>query len=1156
MKGWALAILLLAALVGKGQTEFTIDEVGSSECTGVLTDTGGAGDDYGGNEFYVFVVDLAPGIPIQVSFLEDVCLESPFDQLQIIDGPADSGLNLATVTGVDFVPEAVTAMSGMVTFIFQSDQSVNYCGFNLLWESQAPPPTPPVLVAEESACGDAGLTWAIQPPVPCAAWVADSLVFDGGVGLGAPEVVCEGDSATGFFVPFADGALAANCSWDVTWGLGLADACDSVHVFTVEGAASATTCPVAGEWIDPVETLCEGACDTLWWAPSGCFDVSWVWTQTGGGAVVDTPDAAGVVMCAGAQVFLVVTEAVSGKVSSFSWSVGEEAVVLESALPEALCVGSDPVELVAAPAGGTWTGTVTEQGGAWFLDAEAAAAAGGAAAMTYTTALGCTLDTAVQAVVVDAGGPYATCFGAPEFAVDGTAVGVNAVWSGQIISPTGTIFPNAIGTFEIVLSGQGCSDTATVQIIGVLPPYQIGEVCANADPVLLPVVVEAGTWTGPGLDPTATAFDPSEVPVGLATWNCELTGCSQPAQANILAISAAPDTTACPEGDAVQLEGALPLGGSWTGPGVTPGGLFDPSAGSSVTLTYTAPNGCAATTQIVNAFPTLALDSLATCGSASPTVLEATPPCGEWTASWGGAGLAGGCSAVLDPAAVPLGEHVLTYAIGGCAVEIPVGVWPGEIPLPTIALCNTADPFALAPADLPPGGQWQGAGVDPVTGWFTPSEAAPTGAVSYSAPGGCISSSQYTVEPWQQVQPAAAPDTLCAGLPFVPTWTPATGTTWTWAGAEADSILPDTLQPGLYAVAAAWQGTYCASDTAFTVTVPEPLTLTLALADPLICAGDTAAITAEGAGGAPIDYSWNLTVPLPWVPDSSTWWVAELSDGCGTPVSDSVYVGVLVPAALQLSTPDTACFEGTAEVEAWILPGAPWELTWDTLLTVPDDVTPDTTWWALSAAAGAQVPWTLSWPAEGCAASGVYAVPAHPEVTAEVNWPADCVEWSELPVLLVNEGGGATTEAWWFREPGTGEVLAQTQGPTATWSPDLPGNVLVQLTASIDGNCAASAAHPLCVLAPMQWFLADQFSPNGDGLNEFLGVRSHPLNSFRMRIINRWGELVADLNAPQPGWDGTQRGKPAPSGVYVVHLDMTFTDGTSVTTQRHVALVR
>lgn len=1156
MRGWWLGAMLAAAAVGWGQTEYTIDEVGSSECTGVLTDTGGAGDDYGGDEFFVFVVDLAPGTEIAVSFLGEVCLESPFDQLQIIDGPANSGLNLATVTGVDFVPEPVTAQSGMVTFIFQSDQSVNYCGFNLLWEANVDPPEPPVLAAQPVACGDAGVTWDIVPPVPCAAWVADSLTFAGGVGLGAPEVLCDGDSATGFFVPFAGGELGANCSWEVSWGLGLVDACDSVHVFTVEGAAAALACPVAGAWLDPVEAVCEGACDTLWWAPTGCFDVSWVWTQTGGGTVVDTPDSAGIVVCGAADVFLVATEATSGAVTSFSWSVGEEVVSLESALPESLCAGGAAVPLEAVPAGGTWAGTVEWVDGAWFLDAEAAAEEGGAAEMTYTTELGCSLDTAVQVAVVDAGGPYATCLGAPAFEAEGTAVGVDAVWSGPNISPTGTVFPNIAGTFDLVLSGQGCSDTATLEVITALPAFPLGDHCANGDPVLLPDVAEAGIWTGPGLNATATAFDPSNVPPGDATWECVLTGCTQPAAATILPIGAAPDTTACPAGTAVQLSGATPLGGTWSGAGISPDGLFDPSSAGSVAVTYTAPNGCTATTAITNAFPTAALDSLAICTAASPTALEATPPCGEWTASWGGAGLTGGCAAALDPAQVPIGEHVLTYTVGGCAVEIPVGVWPGAIELPAVSACNTDAPFSLAPADLPPGGSWQGAGVDPVSGWFTPADASPSGSISYTAPGGCITSATVQVEPWQPVTPGGAPDTLCAGLTFAPDWSPATGTTWTWEGLPTAGVAADTLAPGTYAVAASWQGTSCASDTAFTVTVPEPLALTLALTDPVICGGDTAGITYSAAGGLADDHSWDLTAALPWVPDSSQWWVAEISDGCSVPASDSVFVGVLVPEALQLSTPDTACFDGMAAVEAWILPAAPWELTWDSTAVAPDDMSADTTWWVLEASAGTTVAWALEWPAEGCAGTGMYTVPAYPEVTAEVAWPEECVEWSALPVGLVNAGGGATSVEWWFREPGTGEVLAQTQGPTATWQPDAPGDVLVQLTASIGGDCAVSTSGTVCVLAPMQWFLADQFSPNGDGLNEFLGVRAHPMSAFRMRVINRWGELVADLNAPQPGWDGTHRGTPAPTGVYVVQLDMTFTDGTAVTTQRHVTLVR
>jgi hypothetical protein len=50
--------------------------------------------------------------------------------------------------------------------------------------------------------------------------------------------------------------------------------------------------------------------------------------------------------------------------------------------------------------------------------------------------------------------------------------------------------------------------------------------------------------------------------------------------------------------------------------------------------------------------------------------------------------------------------------------------------------------------------------------------------------------------------------------------------------------------------------------------------------------------------------------------------------------------------------------------------------------------------------------------------------------------------------------------------------------------------------------------------------------------------------------------LVGQFNEPQPGWDGQFNGRPAPTGIYVVQLDMQFTDGSAVTIQRHVTLVR
>ena len=1151
MKPWlkfVVGCFFVGASTLRAQEEFTVADGGSTECIGILTDTGGSDDDYGANESFVFTVEL--GVPIAITFLEAVCLESPFDALFVYDGPPDSGILLGQITGVDFTPDPLLATSGLATFVFQSDVSVNYCGFALQWEGDAPPPVPPVLTADAPACGDEGLTWHITPPVPCAALIPDSISVLGGSAwaLGPAEPLCEGDSATGFFMPFTDGPLAGNCTWDIAWGLGLSDACDSVHVFTVEGSVLSTGCPVSGAWIDPFEALCPGECDTLWWSPTGCFGADWVWTLTSGGTLVDTPEAAGIVLCPGtdgATVTLVATEATTGAVTAFTWEVGVETVELVTDLPASLCATNDPIELVATPAGGTWSGDAFAIGGSWWLDPSA-----GLAEVTYTSPLGCTLDTATQVVLIDAGGPYASCVGAPPFEADG--IGAGASWSGPIVSPGGTLITALAGTFEIVLSGSGCADTATVEVIETLA---LGAVCANDEPVLLPYVAEAGIWQGPGLVAGGTAFDPALVPPGVATWSCVLTGCAQPAEGEVLAIAAAPDATACPAGDLLELTGASPTGGTWSGPGVSTTGWFDPSVAEEglVVLTYSAPNGCEAVTTVLNEFTAVGWDSLATCGSASPIALVGTPACGDWS---GMPGLTTGCAAVLDPSAAAPGEYEVVYAVNGCAASMAVAIWPGSVAIPGVAVCSTAEPVALAPADLVLGGVWSGAGVDPVTGVFTPSEGLGSGPVTYVAPGGCISSGVLVSEPWEQVVPVGgAVEVLCAGEVFDPSWVPEEAT-WTWDGAAGEAVLMDTLSPGVHEVAAVWEGDWCASDTVFEVVVLEPLVAEVGVADDVICAGEVAEVGFGATGGDSLGYVWAVTAPLPWVPDSSMWWVAEVSDGCSVGSVDSVWVNVVQANGLQLSTPDTACYQGQAEVVGWILPEAPWELTWGGDLLVPDDVANGVVSWAMNEPAGAQVPWALVWPEEGCTGSGVYVVPAHPEVTADVNWPADCVPWDELPVVLVNDGGGATDVEWWIREPGTGVVWDQTQGATALWNPALPGEVLVQLTASIGGDCAVSASHSVCVLSPLQWFLADQFSPNGDGLNEHLVLRSHPLTAFHMRVINRWGELVADLNTPQPGWDGTFRGQPAPTGVYVVHLDLTFTDGSTVTTSRHVTLVR
>ncbi len=84
------------------------------------------------------------------------------------------------------------------------------------------------------------------------------------------------------------------------------------------------------------------------------------------------------------------------------------------------------------------------------------------------------------------------------------------------------------------------------------------------------------------------------------------------------------------------------------------------------------------------------------------------------------------------------------------------------------------------------------------------------------------------------------------------------------------------------------------------------------------------------------------------------------------------------------------------------------------------------------------------------------------------------------------------------------------------------------------------------------------FTPNDDGANDYFFLLNRKfafLNTFE--VFNRWGELVYttnDLNAK--GWDGTYKGKPQPSEVYVFHVVATDVFGNVKTKKGNVTLLR
>jgi gliding motility-associated-like protein len=68
-------------------------------------------------------------------------------------------------------------------------------------------------------------------------------------------------------------------------------------------------------------------------------------------------------------------------------------------------------------------------------------------------------------------------------------------------------------------------------------------------------------------------------------------------------------------------------------------------------------------------------------------------------------------------------------------------------------------------------------------------------------------------------------------------------------------------------------------------------------------------------------------------------------------------------------------------------------------------------------------------------------------------------------------------------------------------------------------------------------YLADAFTPNGDGINDrYVPGLTCEIRSFEMRIYDRWGNQVfAGFNTDET-WDGTFKGQPADQGIYTYRL--------------------
>ncbi|MBI1306592.1 MAG: hypothetical protein GC181_08260 [Bacteroidetes bacterium] len=105
-------------------------------------------------------------------------------------------------------------------------------------------------------------------------------------------------------------------------------------------------------------------------------------------------------------------------------------------------------------------------------------------------------------------------------------------------------------------------------------------------------------------------------------------------------------------------------------------------------------------------------------------------------------------------------------------------------------------------------------------------------------------------------------------------------------------------------------------------------------------------------------------------------------------------------------------------------------------------------------------------------------------------------------------------------------------------------------------ECAEDTIIPVTPDTLSYFYVPTAFSPNDDEHNPVFRITGNEIKQIHMRIYNMWGEKILDEKSINPEWDGNYLHAQCPAGVYVVLLEIVFSNGESRSYTGNLRLIR
>ena len=376
---------------------------------------------------------------------------------------------------------------------------------------------------------------------------------------------------------------------------------------------------------------------------------------------------------------------------------------------------------------------------------------------------------------------------------------------------------------------------------------------------------------------------------------------------------------------------------------------------------------------------------------------------------------------------------------------------------------------------------------------------------------------------------------------------------YVWSNGQVGSSI--SLSPtttGSYSVTVTAQCSNSASDTVL-VSVPQFQPLQISVSSDLtsICPFVEEVFNAVASGGSGIyNYTWSSngnfisnSDSINVNPSTTTSYIASVSDGCGSQVSDTVTYTILSP-------PLTTSVNNVPEIcpgdSVYISVNASggygnyyyyWEATGDTLSGI----------WVKPNSSSSYIVQV----SDDCQ---TFSVPAIIHVVV-VKPDADFVVSSQtlmegLPISFQNLTSNGFAYEWYFSDGGNSTLV----NPTHVF--DSSGLYTITLVAIDAKGCVDSITKPVFILEEFYIYIPNTFIPDGDRYNDYFTGSFIGVKWIKMEIFNRWGELLFFSEDQDFKWDGTVNNKRVPDGTYTWKLTYKPNRGVEELMTGHVNVLR